>query len=159
IGTLQSKHLFKTKSDCEVLLHLYEEKGIDFLKYINGMFALMLWDRKRNLLFLARDRLGIKPLYYSNSPNRILFGSEIKSLLPFPDCPRSFNWKQALDSNKKSLVNDDYEIETYFCGINQLRGGQYLTISGSNNTFTIKTYWSLLDALALFLCLTKQYHN
>lgn len=145
INLLKEKHSFKTKSDCEVLVHLYEEKGIDFLKYINGMFAIALWDKKKDLLLLARDRLGIKPLYYSNSSSRILFGSEIKSLLPFPDCPRSFNWIQALDTNKKFIVDDNYEVETYFKGINQLRGGQYLTVSGSSNTFSINSYWSLMN--------------
>ena len=74
-------HTFYTKADTEVIVHLYEEYGMDFLLHLNGMFGIALWDEKKNRLLLARDRPGIKPLYYAETSDGIVFGSEIKSLL------------------------------------------------------------------------------
>lgn len=81
-------HLFKTNSDTEVILHGYEEWGLSFVSKLNGMFAFALWDSKQNQLLLARDHLGIKPLYYSIIEQRILFGSEIKAILTDSACVR-----------------------------------------------------------------------
>lgn len=74
-------HLFATQSDTEVIVHLYEEYGLNFVDHLNGMFAIALWDSRRDRLVLVRDRLGVKPLYYTLSGDSILFGSEIKCLL------------------------------------------------------------------------------
>lgn len=74
-------HRFKSESDSEVIIHLYEEEGIDCLKKINGMFALSIYDRKRQLLFLARDRFGVKPLYYHQGTAGLSFASEIKAIV------------------------------------------------------------------------------
>src|SRR3989339_1648755 len=79
---LQAKgHVFKTNTDTEVIVHGYEEYGSAFLKYLNGMFAIAVHDTKKNKLLLARDHIGIKPLYYTFNNRRIIFGSEIKSIL------------------------------------------------------------------------------
>lgn len=78
-------HEFQTHSDSEVILHAYEEYGEDFLMHLRGMFALALFDRQRERLLLARDRLGIKPLFMANRPDGVFFSSEIKSLIPFSD--------------------------------------------------------------------------
>tara|TARA_Y100000031_G_scaffold157149_1_gene216775 strand:+ start:5170 stop:7032 length:1863 start_codon:yes stop_codon:yes gene_type:complete len=77
-------HQFKTESDTEVIVHLYEEKGEDFLKELNGMFALALWDKRKKKLILGRDRLGQKPLYYSLVNDNLIFGSELKALFEYP---------------------------------------------------------------------------
>jgi asparagine synthase (glutamine-hydrolysing) len=81
-------HVFKTRSDTEVIVHGYEEWGPDCVTRFNGMFAFGLWDQRREQLLLARDHLGIKPLYYIILGDRLLFASEIKALLSDPECPR-----------------------------------------------------------------------
>lgn len=78
-------HQFKTRCDTEILVHLYEEFGTKMVDYLNGMFAFAIYDRKQNCLVIARDRLGIKPIYYVNTDEWMIFGSEIKSFLPYPD--------------------------------------------------------------------------
>ena len=74
-------HSYRTHSDTETIVHLYEEYGRDCVKHLRGMFAFAIWDRNKKTLFIARDRLGIKPLYYRLTPERLLFGSEIKVVL------------------------------------------------------------------------------
>ncbi len=74
-------HVFYTHTDTEVIVHLYEEYGVDFPRHLNGMFAIAVWDAVERRLVLARDHLGIKPLYYAALPDRLLFGSEIKAIL------------------------------------------------------------------------------
>lgn len=74
-------HLFYTRSDTEVIVHLYEEYGEEFVQHLNGMYAIALWDERKGLLMLVRDRLGIKPLYYFIGTDRLVFASEIKAIL------------------------------------------------------------------------------
>ncbi len=89
-------HRFRTQSDTEVLVHLYEDEGPALASHLNGMFALAIWDGRRRRLVLARDRLGKKPLYYRCEPHRLLFASELKSLLEVPGIDRQID-PQALD--------------------------------------------------------------
>src|SRR5438093_2005629 len=77
-------HRFRTSSDTEVLVHLYEEHGEKCVEWLRGMFAFAIWDRSRRSLFLARDRLGIKPLYYASTLHGFVFGSELKAIAKSP---------------------------------------------------------------------------
>ena len=88
---IQRGHHFTTQSDSEVILHAFEEYGEACLEHLNGMFALAIWNRIDQSLFLARDRIGIKPLYYWSQNNTIVFGSELKALLAHPTVPREVN--------------------------------------------------------------------
>ncbi len=77
-------HQFSTNTDTEVVLHLFEDYGPDCLQYLNGQFAIAIWDRRNKALFLARDRLGIRPVFYTIADGAFVFGSEIKALLAHP---------------------------------------------------------------------------
>ncbi|MBS2036839.1 asparagine synthase (glutamine-hydrolyzing) [bacterium] len=121
---LQSRgHVFRTQSDGEVILHLYEELGVECLGPLNGMFALALWDRVTRRLLLARDRLGIKPLYYQQRPGQLLFGSELKAILRHPDAQRELD-QVALDQ----YFTFDYvpAPRSIFRGIQKLLPAHYL---------------------------------
>lgn len=137
---LKEPHQFRTCSDAEVILHLYEEQGTDFLSLLNGMFALALWDIRKRRLLLARDRLGIKPLFYTHSPERLLFASEIKALFAYPDCPREFNWVQALSHNTFSIPADE-ALPSFFQDIHVLPGGTLLLADADSGEIQQRTYW------------------
>jgi asparagine synthase (glutamine-hydrolysing) len=86
-----NKHFFRTSSDTETVLHLYEDEGPECVRRLRGMFAFAIWDSRNRRLTLARDRLGVKPLVYRNEPGRLAFASELKSLLQIPDMPRELD--------------------------------------------------------------------
>src|SRR5207302_938503 len=90
-------HRFQTRSDTEVILHLYEEEGADAVQRLNGQWALGIWDVRTRTLFLSRDRLGVRPLFYTRSADRLLFASEIKALFADPRVSRELDL-QALDN-------------------------------------------------------------
>ncbi len=124
-GLIKKGHSFKTQSDTEVLVHLYEEEGEDFLRSLNGMFAIALWDQNQEKLILARDRFGEKPLHYLCSNKRLTFSSELKSILvTLPDLPRLHS--EAV--YQYFLSNYIPAPLTIYHGIKKLFPGHYLRI-------------------------------
>lgn len=97
VGLIQKGHYFRTNTDTEVIVHLYEEYGDNLVHYLHGMFAFALWDKHRKRGLLARDRIGIKPLFYAKYSDTLLFGSEIKALISTGLIEREFDY-QALDA-------------------------------------------------------------
>jgi asparagine synthase (glutamine-hydrolysing) len=138
--TLKAKgHVFKTLSDTEVIVHAYEAYGEDFLGHLRGMFAIALWDDKSRTLILARDRMGIKPLYFSVSEHRILFASEIKAILKDPDFQNAAANPEAIDS----FLRFDFipGQDTIFRKIRRLLPGWYLRVR--NGSVQELQYWDL----------------
>lgn len=135
---IQKGHSFRTKSDVEVLLHLYEEHGIDFLDKINGQFAFVIYDRKNRRLFLARDQFGINPLYYTTVNGLFIFASEIKAILEHPQVPREVDLT-GLDQTLSfpGLVSP----RTMFKGIQSLKSGHYVIVE--NGQIAVREYWDL----------------
>jgi len=88
---VEAGHRFKTRSDTEVILHMYEEKGEDCVRYFNGQWAFAIWDAKRRRLFLSRDRVGVRPLFYTRTAKNFVFASELKSILSYPDVDRTLD--------------------------------------------------------------------
>ncbi len=121
---IKKGHIFKTHADTEVLVHLYEEKGQAMLEDIRGMFAFAIYDKKDDSLFAARDFFGIKPFYYANINGNILFGSEIKSFLEYPEFKKEVN-PVALEN----YLTFQYSVleETFFKGVYKLMPGHFLT--------------------------------
>lgn len=132
-------HRFYTSSDTEVIIHAYEEFGELFVRKLRGMFAFAVWDRNEKKLLLARDRLGIKPLYYTLSGTNLLFASEIKSLLQYDGVVREVD----LSSLRNFLVFRYVPSpKTMFKGIKKLQPGHILTCCQGGTPRTQK-YWDL----------------
>lgn len=137
----QLRHLgypFKSNSDTEVILNLYAEFGLDFLEKLDGMFAFALWDAKRQRLVLARDRLGIKPLFYYLDGKRLLFASELKALLADTYVPRNLNYGALGDFFQYLSIPDP---ESIFQGIKKLLPGSYLVVE--DGQAKLHRYWDL----------------
>ena len=128
-------------SDTEVILHAFEEWGIDCLQKFRGMFAIALWETKARRLWLIRDRVGIKPLYYSIHHGRITFASEIKALLQDPDQVRAVN-EEAL-FHYLSFISTPAP-DTLFAGIHKLSPGSFLTVDVEGRRRE-ERYWDVLD--------------
>jgi len=132
-------HTLRTGSDTEVIVHLYEEYGLDAPAHLSGMFAFAIWDADRKRVVLGRDRLGIKPLYYAQVAQGILFGSEIKSLLATGWVPADFDL-QALD--QYLTYTNIPAPRTIYSAIRQLPPGTTMSITRDGQT-TIHRYWSV----------------
>ncbi|MDH3257328.1 MAG: asparagine synthase (glutamine-hydrolyzing), partial [Nitrospinota bacterium] len=128
-------------SDTEVVLHAYERWGIDALQKFRGMFAFGLWDNRKKELFLVRDRIGIKPLYYSIHHGRLAFASEIKALLEDPDQPRAVN-EEALYHYLSFLTTPG--PQTLFDGIQKMAPGTWLRVTADGTVQEYK-YWDVWD--------------
>ena len=131
-------HKFKTSSDTEVIVHLYEEHGLDCLNYLNGQFAFGLWDNKKRELLLARDRAGISPLFYTKQNNRFYFASEIKSIFAAEGINREID-PVALD--ELFTLWHTVAPRTAFKGISELQPGHFMTIK--NGEISVKKYWDI----------------
>ena len=141
---LKYHHVFRSRSDSEVVLPLYQELGQDFLHELNGMYAIALWDAKARQLLLARDRLGIKPLFYAVANQKLLFGSEIKALLAHPECPRDLDWEAALSFNQSRYFPSRHRSTTsFFKDIEYLPGGHTLTVRPGQKQILRSRYWDL----------------
>ena len=129
-------HLFRSDTDTEVMLHLYEEENLDAVQRLNGMFAFALWDENINRLWVCRDRIGIKPLVYYWSDNNFVFASEIKALLNDPLISRDLDHDALRLYLAFNYVPAPYTI---FEGIRKLKPGQYLVLQ--NHKLDLIEYW------------------
>ncbi len=146
---IRQGHRYRTQSDTETIVHAYEEHGANCLSLFRGMFAFALWDTRSATLFLARDRFGIKPLYYTIVGSQFLFASEIKALLAVPGVPKKLNERRIPEFLAQKFIASD---ETLFAGIHKLMPGHYLKLSAQNvyrgaeeleGAVQIRRYWDL----------------
>lgn len=138
-GFLEKRgHLFSTNSDTECIVHLYEEFGNEFVNHLRGMFAIAIWDERQKQLILARDRLGIKPLFYSRYDNKLVFASEMKAILQDEEFPRAID-----DDGLASYLMLSYIPAplTIFRGIQKLLPGHLLILK--NDQIKIHKYWDI----------------
>jgi asparagine synthase (glutamine-hydrolysing) len=137
---IKKGHSFKTSSDTEVLLHAFMEYGIDCVQYFIGMFAFCIYDKKAEEYYLVRDRLGVKPLYFSKDRDKFIFASEIKSILELDVKKRELDYKAV-----SSYVSFRYPIlnNTFFKGINSLAPAHYIKLTKTD--FKIIEYWNVTD--------------
>jgi asparagine synthase (glutamine-hydrolysing) len=138
-GMLETKGCrFSTNSDTEVVLQLFDQYGTDCLKYINGMFGFAVWDKTTQTLTIARDRIGIKPLYYYKDEEKLVFASEIKSILAFPGVIKELDQASLAQYFKYGFTPDN---QTLYKNIRKLPPACHMTISEKG--VKIKTYWKL----------------
>ncbi len=133
-------HIFRTKTDTEVIVHLYEEEGEDFAKRLNGQFAIAIYDAEKKQVLLIRDHIGICPLFYAEKDGRVIFASEIKGILEYPGVERRLNM-MALDQlmNYPGMVSP----QTFFKDIYSLRAGHMLRITEAGGVEDIE-YWDII---------------
>lgn len=131
-------HTFSTQSDTETIVHLYEELGSACVERLNGMFALALWDERRQELLLARDRFGKKPLYYAATTDGFLFGSELKSLLQHPSCPLEIDHASLAAYLALEYVPEPRSI---LAGVSKLPAAH--TLIWRSGAVHLRRYWEL----------------
>jgi len=131
-------HRLASTGDTETIVHLYEDLGDAFVEKLRGMFALAVWDGRRRRLLLARDRIGIKPLYYTRTRGRLVFASEVKALLRLPEVPRSLSWP-AIDHLLD--VGTTPPGSSIVDGIEKLEPGHVL-VAASGGRVTTRRYWT-----------------
>jgi asparagine synthase (glutamine-hydrolysing) len=136
----QKGHRFRTCCDTEVIVHAYEEYGQDCVTRFNGMFAFALWDRRKELLWLVRDRLGVKPLYYAIRGSILLFGSEIKALLEHPQLTAEADISSIAEY---LLCTSLLDSKTMFSNIRSVPPGTALTVE--NGVISERRYWAITN--------------
>lgn len=139
-GLLKRGHQYKSRSDSETLLHLYEELGIEFINEIEGDFAIAIWDGERDRLLLARDRVGVKPLYFYLNDGRLIFASEIKAILAHPTVSAEVD-EESLYHYLSFLVSPG--PHTLFRGVRKIPAGHMLVFNRNGDIETIR-YWDAL---------------
>lgn len=132
-------HRYRTHSDTESIVHLYEEYGTKCVEHLRGMFAFAIWDRPRKTLFIARDRLGIKPLYFRYDGRTLLFGSEIKTILAYPGVHPEFDSSTLAEYLAFGYLSGE---QTMYAGIRKLMPGHTLSVDESGE-LQIRQYWDL----------------
>jgi asparagine synthase (glutamine-hydrolysing) len=135
-------HRYRTHSDTETIVHLYEQYGRDCVHHLRGMFAFAIWDRPKRKLFIARDRLGIKPLYYWYENGVFLFGSEIKTILAYRGVKTKFNQAGLAEYLAFGYLTGE---SSFFAGVKKLLPGHTLELDESGNA-SLQPYWDLLVA-------------
>lgn len=131
-------HVFETHTDTEVIAHLYEEHGVSCVEHLRGMFAFALWDVRRRQLMVARDRLGVKPLYWREGAGRLVFASELKAILQLAEVPRRLNWG-SVDHLFTFLTTPSRE--SIIEGVHKLEPGHLLVASASAGV-CLHRYWA-----------------
>ncbi|HEX8599657.1 MAG TPA: asparagine synthase (glutamine-hydrolyzing) [Chloroflexia bacterium] len=127
---------FRSYSDTEVLLNAYEEWGVECLQRLNGMFAFAIWDSRKGRLFIARDRIGVKPVYYHWDGERLAFGSEIKALLAYPGIEARPNFAAIAEYMNAMFTTGEH---TWFEGVKRLLPGHYMVADGHG--LQVKQWW------------------
>jgi asparagine synthase (glutamine-hydrolysing) len=136
---VRSGHRFRTESDTETIVHLYEEYGARCVDHLRGMFAFCIWDARQKRMMLARDRLGIKPLYYAETENGIAFASELKPILALPEVGRTVNW-QALSHLFTFLATP--ASQSIIDGVKKLEPAR-LAVAERGSSLRIERYWDV----------------
>lgn len=139
-GLIDKGHLYRSRTDTETIIHLYEERGLDFVHDLDGDFAVALWDEARRRLVLARDPIGVKPLYYAVKNGRLIFASEIKAILEHPDTERDID-EESLYHYLTFLTTP--APDTLFAGIQKLPAGCMLTCD-SRGEIKVTRYWDAI---------------
>jgi len=137
-------HVYASRTDSETILHLYEERGLDFVHDLEGDYAIALWDAERERLVLARDRAGVKPLYFYHQNGRFIFASEIKAILKHPSVTAEVN-EEALYHYLTFVTTP--APQTLFRGIQKLPAGHMLIVNRGGDT-QLKQYWDALPSPA-----------
>jgi asparagine synthase (glutamine-hydrolysing) len=133
-------HKLSTRTDTEVIVHLYEDFGADLVNHLRGMFAFAVWDSRKKQLLLGRDRLGIKPLYYAHLGDRLVFASELKAILQLTNIDRQFDW-EAVNYLFTTLTTP--ASQSIIRGIRKLEPAHVLT-AGPNRSVRVSRYWDLV---------------
>jgi asparagine synthase (glutamine-hydrolysing) len=154
-GLEERGHVYRSRTDSETILHLYEERGLDFVNDIEGDFAIAIWDADRERLVLARDRAGVKPLYFYQKDGRFMFASEIKAILQHPAVTSEVN-EAALYHYLTFLTTP--APQTLFSGIQKIPAGHMLEID-RNGDVRLTQYWDALPPESLATDISEEEHE